>query len=333
MMNILRIVIVLLTLATLQTTAAAHDFSTSYSRVTVDGTTVEVRLTLNLNDFHTEDFAKAIEANYHLEAPDPPSSMVIRSCDTIADNVVLLDLVYDFAHPITSLRITSTLDRIAQPDHSHIIQIGDGDDTREAVLNSSNPSVDTQLGEKALLQTVWDFVKLGIEHIFTGYDHLAFLAGLLITTTTLRSLVKVITSFTAAHSITLALATFGLVSLPGRLIESLIALSIAYIAIENFTGKTLVHRWKITFLFGLVHGFGFSNVLKEMALSRRTLAVGLFSFNGGVELGQLGFVCIVFPIVLYLSTSRWKPQFLSASSAAIAGLGFYWFIQRCFLAG
>jgi HupE / UreJ protein len=333
MMNILRIVIVLLTLATLQTTAAAHDFSTSYSRVTVDGTTVEVRLTLNLNDFHTEDFAKAIEANYHLEAPDPPSSMAIRSCDTIADNVVLLDLVYDFAHPITSLRITSTLDRIAQPDHSHIIQIGDGDDTREAVLNASNPSVETQLGEKALLQTVWDFVKLGIEHIFTGYDHLAFLAGLLITTTTLRSLVKVITSFTAAHSITLALATFGVVSLPGRLIESLIALSIAYIAIENFTGKTLVHRWKITFLFGLVHGFGFSNVLKEMALSRRTLAVGLFSFNGGVELGQLGFVCIVFPIVLCLSTSRWKPQFLSASSAAIAGLGFYWFIQRCFLAG
>ena len=80
-------------------------------------------------------------------------------------------------------------------------------------------------------------------------------------------------------------------------------------------------------------GFGFSNVLKEMALSRRTLAVGLFSFNGGVELGQLGFVCIVFPIVLYLSTSRWKPQFLSGSSAAIAALGFFWFIQRCFLAG
>jgi hypothetical protein len=333
MMNILRIAIVLLTLATLQTAAAAHDFSTSYSRVTVDGTTVEVRFTLNLRDFHVEDLPKAIQANYQLEAPEPPLSMAIRSSDTIADNVVLLDLLYDFAHPVTSLRITSTLDRIAQPDHSHIIQIGDGDDTREAVLNSSNPSVDTQLGEKALLQTVWDFVKLGIEHIFTGYDHLAFLAGLLITTTTLRSLVKVITSFTAAHSITLALATFGLVSLPGRLIESLIALSIAYIAIENFTGKTLVHRWKITFLFGLVHGFGFSNVLKEMALSRRTLAVGLFSFNGGVELGQLGFVCIVFPVVLYLSMSRWKPHFLSGSSAVIGGLGFFWFIQRCFLAG
>src|SRR5215813_10250561 len=168
MMNILRIAIILLTLAALQTTTAAHDFSTSYSRVTVDGTTVEVRLTLNLRDFHTKDLAKAIEANYRLEAPEPPSSMAIRSSDTIADNVVLLDLVYDFTHPVTNLRIISTLDRIAQPDHSHIIQIGDGDDTREAVLNATNPSVETELGEKAFLQTVWDFVKLGTEHIFTG---------------------------------------------------------------------------------------------------------------------------------------------------------------------
>lgn|SRR5262245_1224841 len=332
-MNMLRIAVFLLTVAMLQTTAAAHDFSTSYSRVTVEGTIVDVRLTLNLHDFHAGDLVKAIEANYRLEASELPSSMAIRSSDTIADNVILLEFVYAFAHPITRLRITSTLDRIADADHTHIIQIGEGDDTREAVLNTSNPSVETALGEKAFLQTVWDFVKLGIEHIFTGYDHLAFLAGLLIMTTTLRSLLKVITSFTAAHSVTLGLATFGLVSLPGRLIESLIALSIAYIAIENFTGTTLIHRWKITFLFGLVHGFGFSNVLKGMALNRRTLAIGLFSFNGGVELGQLGFVCVVFPFVLYLTASRWKSHFLTASSLAIAALGFFWFIQRCFLAG
>jgi HupE / UreJ protein len=327
----IRVAAVLLTLAMLQTTAAAHDFSTSYSRVTVHGEAVEVRLTLNLHDFHTADLAEAIEANYRLEAPEPPSSREIRSSNTIADNVVLLDLLYTFVHPVTSLRITSTFDRIAQADHSHIIQIGEGNNTREAILNAAHPSVETILGEKAFLETTWDFVKLGVEHIFTGYDHLAFLAGLLIMTTTLRALLKVVTSFTAAHSVTLALATFGLVSLPGRLIESLIALSIGYIAIENLTGKTLVHRWKITFLFGLIHGFGFSNVLKEMALSRRTLAIGLFSFNGGVELGQLGFVCVVFPIVLYLSASRWKPHFLFTSSAAIAALGFFWFIQRCFL--
>jgi hypothetical protein len=140
-----------------------------------------------------------------------------------------------------------------------------------------------------------------------------------------------VTSFTAAHSITLALATLGLVSVPSRAIESLIALSIAYIAIETFMGKALINRWKITFLFGLVHGFGFSNVLKEMALNRRELAISLFSFNGGVEIGQLVFVCVVFPMVYCATASQWKHQFLTVSSLLIAALGMYWFVQRAFL--
>ena len=158
-------------------------------------------------------------------------------------------------------------------------------------------------------------------------------AGLLVMTTTLGSLFKVVTSFTAGHRITLALATFGIVSLPSRLIESLIALSIAYIAIENFMGKTLVHRWKITFLFGLVHGFGFSNVLREMALSRRSLAISLFSFNGGVELGQLVFVALVFPLVYLATSSRCKVRFVTASSVTIAALGLFWFVERALRTG
>jgi hypothetical protein len=105
-------------------------------------------------------------------------------------------------------------------------------------------------------------------------------------------------------------------------------LSNAYIAIENFTGKSLLRRWKVTFLFGLIHGFGFSNVLKEMALTRKTLAISLFSFNGGVELGQLAFVSLVFPLVYLATHSRWKHQFLTATSVAIASLGAFWFVQR-----
>jgi HupE / UreJ protein len=325
-----RIALMLLALTVFASRATAHDFTTSYSHVIVEGSTVKVRLTLNVKDLHVADIASAIETNYQIEGPDLPSSRISQASETIAEDVIVLNLQYLFDHPVTNLRITSTLDRITQADHSHIVQIGEGDSAREAVLNASNPSVEAELGEKAFLQTSWDFVKLGVEHIFTGYDHLAFLAGLLIMTTTLRALVKVITAFTAAHSITLALATLGLVAIPGRLIESLIALSIAYIAIENFLGKTLIHRWKITFLFGLIHGFGFSNVLREMALTRRTLAIGLFSFNGGVELGQLAFVCVVFPLVYYLSVSRWKARFLTASSTAIAALGFFWFVQRAF---
>jgi hydrogenase/urease accessory protein HupE len=173
-------------------------------------------------------------------------------------------------------------------------------------------------------------VRLGVEHIFTGYDHLAFLVCLLIATTTFPSLVKVITSFTFAHSITLALATFDLVMLPTRLTESLIALSIVYVAIENLLQFRAVERYRITFLFGLVHGFGFSTVLREMQLPRASLAVSLFSFNAGVEIGQIAFVSMVFPLVLFLSSRRW-PQLRPAVSLSVVCLAVYWFVQRAFL--
>lgn len=314
---------------------------------------MQVQFTLNLLDLHKgppvdrdgngaisaqelgesiESILAALKANYHLEAPEPPASTIVDHYDFLTDNVLRLDLLYAFSHMVTNLKVSSTLDRITQADHSHILQVGEGDDTREGVLSATNPYVEIDVNGQTFAETVWGFLKLGIEHIFTGYDHLAFLVGLLIMTTTLLSLVKVVTSFTIAHSVTLALATFGIVSLPSRLIESLIALSIAYIAIENFTGKTLVHRWKITFLFGLVHGFGFSNVLKEMMLTRKALAISLFSFNAGVETGQLVFVGLVFPAVFYFAASRWKQSFLSATSLAIMCLGFYWFVQRAFLA-
>jgi hypothetical protein len=323
-------VVLLVLLSALTITAGAHDFSTSYARIDVTGSSVDVRFTMNRRDLLVPNLAEAVTTNYKLDAPEPPLTVAVQQQDSIADNVEVLELVYTFSHTVKKLHIVSTLDRVTQAGHSHILQIGEGDDARQAILNASSPSVEIDLEDKTFLATVWGFVKLGIEHIFTGYDHLAFLAGLLIMTTSAKGLFKVVTSFTAAHSITLALATFGLVSVPSRLIESLIALSIAYIAIENFTGKTLVHRWKITFLFGLIHGFGFSNVLKEMVLTRRTLAISLFSFNGGVELGQLAFVSLVFPLVLYLTGSRWKGRFLTASSLSIAALGFFWFIQRAF---
>lgn len=332
--------------------ASAHDFSTSYSKIRVDGSHVQVQFTLNALDLHSgpkvdrdgnglvtaeelddsiENIFAALKANYHLEAPEPPERTIVERYEFISDNVVRLDLLYSFSHEVVDLKISASLYQITQANHQHLLQIGEGDDTRQGVLDANRPFVNIDVNGRTFFQTVWDFVKLGIEHIVTGYDHLAFLVGLLLMTSTLLQLVKVVTSFTIAHSVTLAVATFGLISLPSRLIESLIALSIAYIAIENFTGKTLVHRWKITFLFGLVHGFGFSNVLREMELTRKTLAISLFSFNAGVEIGQVIFVCVVFPLVVYATASRWKDQFLSATSLVIMALGFYWFVQRAFL--
>jgi len=142
-------------------------------------------------------------------------------------------------------------------------------------------------------------------------------------------LVKVITSFTVAHSITLALATFDIVVLPTRLTESMIALSIAYVAAENLIRNRAIERYRITFLFGLVHGFGFSNVLREMQLPRGHLALSLFSFNVGVEIGQLVFVVLLFPLIEDLIASGWT-KLRPAVSIAVGCLAVYWFIQRAF---
>ena len=149
-------------------------------------------------------------------------------------------------------------------------------------------------------------------------------------TATLGSLVKIITSFTIAHSITLALATFSVVVLPSRLTESLIALSIAYVAAENLLDFRAMKRYYITFLFGLVHGFGFSSVLREMDLPKSGLALSLFSFNLGVEIGQITFVLLIFPLVQDLVKSGWT-RLKPAVSIGVACLAIYWFVQRAFL--
>jgi HupE / UreJ protein len=140
-----------------------------------------------------------------------------------------------------------------------------------------------------------------------------------------------VTSFTVAHSITLALATFNFVNLPVRLTESLIALTIAFVAAENLFGIRAAERYQITFVFGLIHGFGFSNVLREMQLSRSHLALSLCSFNTGVEIGQILFVLAAFPLIMYLARSQWHGQIKPAVSLTVMCLAVYWFVQRAFL--
>lgn len=330
----------------------AHGFSTSYSRFRVDGSKVHVQLTVGLLEFHSgpkidlnddgevsqdelnatvDALTGALKANFRIQAPNEPAIASLAKAELLNPTSAKIDLLYLFDHDVKELTVTSTLDKITQPDHQHLLVVGAGDDSRQGVLDAKNPSRFIDLDGQTSFEAFSSFLRLGVEHILTGYDHLAFLAGLLIATTTFKSLVKVVTAFTVAHSVTLALAAFSLVTIPSRLVESLIALSIAYVAVENFTGKSLVQRWQITFLFGLVHGFGFANVLREMELTRQHLAMSLFSFNLGVEAGQLLFVGAAFPLVLLAIKSRWKEQVLAATSLVIMALGFYWFVQRAFL--
>lgn len=332
----------------------AHDFSTSWSVFEVAGSRVDVALTLALADLHsgpnfdtdldgritTSDVAaqeellfRTITDHFEVTAPDEPVTREIASWSVEGDSgLTTLRLRYDFDHEVSDVTVLSSLDEITQSDHRHLLQIGPDDQARFAVLTADAGAItiDHAAGIP-LWVTVLEFIDLGIEHIFTGYDHLAFLIGLLLATTTLLSLVQVVTFFTLAHSVTLVLATLGIVALPPRLIESLIALSIAWVAIENFTGKMLVHRRVVTFVFGLVHGFGFSNVLREMGLARSQLAVSLASFNVGVEIGQLIFVALLFPLLMLIFRQKWKEHAVSAASVSIMCLGFYWFVQRAFV--
>jgi hydrogenase/urease accessory protein HupE len=177
--------------------------------------------------------------------------------------------------------------------------------------------------------TAWAMFELGVGHILTGADHLLFLLGLILIGSSARSLALVISAFTVAHSITLALATLSVVTPSPRLVEPLIALSIAYVGVENLFVKDAGKRWRITFPFGLVHGFGFAGALREIALPRAQIPVALVSFNVGVEAGQLGVLAIVLPLVF---AARRAPLFrergTKLASLGIAFAGMVWFVVR-----
>jgi hypothetical protein len=174
-------------------------------------------------------------------------------------------------------------------------------------------------------------VWTGVTHIWTGYDHLAFLFGLLLVGGRVRTLVGVVSAFTVAHSITLALAVLGLVSPSPALVEPAIALSIAYVGVENLFVTDPSKRWRITFPFGLIHGFGFAGALRELDLPRAKIPVALFAFNLGVEVGQLAVVAAILPLILWARRSAvfriWGVRMLSI---ALSVAGCIWFVLRVF---
>ena len=194
------------------------------------------------------------------------------------------------------------------------------------------PPVARAVDDRAKQNTFWDFLVMGVEHIWIGYDHLLFLFGLLIVTRNFVSSAKIITCFTVAHSITLAVATLSTVQMPSNIVEPLIAASIVYVGIENILrGDDPKGRWLLTFAFGLIHGFGFASVLRELGVGKTSggITVPLVGFNLGVEIGQIIIAAVALPIMWKLRTHpafirRWIP----ACSVLVAVMGGIWFVQR-----
>lgn len=207
----------------------------------------------------------------------------------------------------------------------------------QSILDQTKTDVEFFSGTR---QGVWavirKFVPSGIEHILIGPDHLLFLVGLLLLGGSLRQLTLVVSAFTVAHSITLSLAALNVLNPPARIIEPAIALSIVYVGADNLMvrdGRD-VRAW-IAFGFGFIHGFGFANVLREMDLPRTALGWSLFSFNLGVEIGQLAVVLVV---ASALAALRARSPVLGQRLAFVGSVvvilaGAFWFVQRVFFPG
>jgi hydrogenase/urease accessory protein HupE len=246
---------------------------------------------------------------------------------------IRFDLIFEF--PSTQvLTLTSEIIAELQRSHRQIVTIRSAAGTTigEAVLDRERPTVDVPLSastQQPKNSNARHFLVLGIEHIVAGWDHLAFLFGLLIVGGKLRDAVKIITSFTVAHSLTLALATFNVINIPSRIVEPIIAASIVYVGFENIVRDNFSKRWMLTFAFGLIHGCGFASALREAGVGAHGTSVvtPLVCFNLGVELGQLTIAAIALPLIWKLKPTfpkRWVP----VTSVALIVIGSYFLVER-----
>jgi hypothetical protein len=199
-------------------------------------------------------------------------------------------------------------------------------------LSSFAHTINYALERAPVNDVVWYYFKLGISHIVPyGIDHILFVVSLCLLNTRFTSILWQATAFTAAHTLTLALSMKGIIKLPAEMVEPLIALSIMFVAIENILLSEL-RAWRIAvvFMFGLIHGMGFASALNEIGLPRNQFFTSIFSFNAGVEIGQIAVITLVFLLLIIpLGNMRWyKKGVVYPLSAVIALIAAYWTIER-----
>jgi hypothetical protein len=231
--------------------------------------------------------------------------------------------------------------------HKGLLRLTYGQETTTAIFSQESPTQQFTIGETSIWRQARQYVHEGIWHIWLGYDHVLFLLALLLPAVLRRvagrweptpdflsafwEVLAIVTAFTIAHSITLGVATVGLIALPSRLVESAIAASVVFAGISNLYPALVQRRRLVAFLFGLIHGFGFASVLSDLGLPRGSLALSLVSFNLGVEVGQLAIVAMFLPLAYGLRKS-WTYQrlVLVSGSFGIIVLACAWLIERTF---
>ena len=338
--------------------AIAHPVPFSYLDVQLEPSAVEVALVAHIFDLAHDlqispsdrllELALVTEREKAMKAMLEPRLRLIVDGRVVAgewgDVEILRErqsLRFHIRYPVTSAPGTVAVDTVMfpyDPMHQTFVNIYEGETlTSQMILDGKHSHLDYFAGSRqGVFAVVKKFIPAGVHHILIGPDHLLFLVGLLLLGGSIRQLLIVVTSFTIAHSITLSLAALNIVTPPARLIEPAIALSIVYVGADNILAKggRDVRGW-IAFTFGFIHGFGFANVLREMDLPRRALGWSLFSFNIGVEIGQLFVVVLVATAFTMLrAKSEWSRRHLAfAGSLVVIAAGAFWFVQRVFFPG
>jgi hydrogenase/urease accessory protein HupE len=245
---------------------------------------------------------------------------------------------YPSPAPVKRVELTGAFFSTKTPNHHAVLNVSWKEAKRQF---SKYGRFELELTESKVNPTFWstarEFLLWGMHHILVGFDHIAFLLALLLGARKMGEMVRVVTSFTVAHSFTLLLAARDLIRLPSAVTESLIAASIVYVAVENYFIKEARHRWILTFAFGLVHGLGFSSMLRDRLVDLDSITMPVVWFNLGVELGQISILLVVFPLLSWIrrgadepASDRRQRLLVRIGSAPILLLGMCWLVDRMF---
>lgn len=352
--------ILLLVLALLWPAAPSHAHKTNVttSRISVSGPLVRYRLRVSAHDA-----AVAVEIPTDLKSPIPRERfetavgeledyftgrmMVTGDGEACPPSMLLnhdglpewleIDLTFTCSGPPSKLRVDFLVFfHDIDPTHRSLGRLTLADGTRrEFLFDRETTRLDVDLAgmtsEQGAGERLVRLIVLGAEHIAGGFDHVLFLLMLLVAAPAFGRLALIVTTFTAAHSVTLGLAWFGVIEPPVRLVETLIALSIAWVAIENLLGLGTGRRWVVVGAFGLVHGLGFYSAMSALDLDRGSAALTLFGFNLGVEVGQLLVVGLGFALLLTVRARPWYGMAVRAVSLATLFAAGWWIAERAIL--
>ncbi len=339
--------------------ADAHPAPFSFVDVRLQGTVIELTIVAHAWDvayeLGVEPPAGVLDTAMLQQGARRLETLFAERLQLSADGQRLVPDIWSTGEPLRerqSVRFRSRLDLGREPgvidvtatlfpydaQHQTFLNVYEGEFLlAQQILGGGQTGYEHFVGNRqGTFAVVQKFVPEGIRHILIGPDHLLFLVGLLLLGGTVRQLLLVVTGFTVAHSITLSLAVLNVVTPPGRLVEPVIALSIIYVGVDNLMarGGRDMRVW-IALVFGLIHGFGFASVLRDMGLPTGALGWSLFSFNLGVEIGQLAVAVVVAAALIGLQSRSEvaSRRLATAGSIAVIAVGTFWFIERVFFQG